>query len=261
MLQIILTVGSLLLVAIQTYLLRKTYQYNSDWQEKEKAIELSAYYKDEILPSVAYISFVLKQTGIMERLSGIHQDNIDTFTKGELFRLTNRDIEGQIEGKYQDANNIQTLITGRLIREQRTNIPLYKMNTRAIEVYYAGLEKEKDESESANDIPDDQREVLLQTLWMEFKSIVSDTLNSLEYFSMYFVTGVADDSVVFQSLHQTFIVLVQMLYYYIAMQNTNEKDMYYTNIIELYKQWVKKDHENEQAVHSAISKTGKAVRK
>lgn len=261
MLQIILTVGSLLLVAIQTYLLRKTYRYNCDWQEKEKAIELSAYYKDEILPSVEYIGFFLRETGIMECLRGINQNNIDSFNQNELYRLTSRDIESQIDSKRENIQDLQKLINLRRDYNQITQKPLHAINPQHIAAYAAEVRQEKNSDGSAVVVPDSIKNALLSDLWFEFDIVVSNTLNSLEYFSMNFITGVADDSVVFQSLHQTFIVLVQMLYYYIAMQNTNEKDIYYTNIIGLYKRWVKKDYENEQAVQSAIPKTGKAVRK
>lgn len=259
--EIILTVGSFLLVARQTRLLRKTYQYNCDWQEKEKAIELSVFYKNEILPSVNYINQILKKTGIMECLGGIHQDNIKAFTKSELLRLTNPNIEEQIKAKRRDVGTIKALIGGRYAYDQISSKPLHHINPQIIGEFEAEWYEQKDADGNAIRISEDKRAALLEALWFEFDSIVIDTLNSLEYFSMNFMTGVADHSVVFQSLHQTFFVLVQMLYYYIAIQNTSEKDIYFTNVRGLYEKWVAMDHENERAVQAAMPQTGSAVRK
>ena len=259
--ELVLTVGSLLFLARQTLLLRKTYQYNCDWQEKEKAIVLAKYYKDEILPGVNYISSVFKETGIMSCLGGIHPDNIVSFNQSELFRLTNRDIKEQIQSRWRDPQNLRVLLNERDLYQQISKKPLRTLNPNLIAMCYAEFRGEKDEDGNAVVVPDEIKSKLLSDLWVEFYIIVSATLNSLELFSMNFITGVADGDVVFQSLHQTFLVLVQILYYDIAIQNTNEKDTYYTNVIELYKLWLDKDKKNEQTIHAAMPKAGGRVRK
>ena len=80
-LETIITLCSLLFVAIQTRTLSRTYKYNCSWQEKEKAAELAYMYKENILPNVNYISAVQKDTGIMELLGNINLDSIATFNQ------------------------------------------------------------------------------------------------------------------------------------------------------------------------------------
>ena len=54
---------------------------------------------------------------------------------------------------------------------------------------------------------------------------------------MYFNSGVADEETVYQSLHQSFLAMVKILYFSIASKNESGKDKYFTNIIELYNNW------------------------
>lgn len=67
--------------------------------------------------------------------------------------------------------------------------------------------------------------------------LINDTLNSMEAICMYFNYGVADESVVYQSLHQSFLATVKLLYVTIAERNLQGKDKYFTNIIQMYNRW------------------------
>ena len=250
----IITLCSLLFVAIQTRTLSRTYKYNCSWQEKEKAAELAYMYKENILPNVNYISAVQKDTGIMELLGNINLDSIATFNQTELFRLTNTDIEKHITEKQYKNENITLLITYRQIFKQICNKKMHDINPLLIEKWIAAEGKEKDKDGKEIKIQDEEKAALLDALWREFFDIVSNALNDLEFFSMNFISGVADDSIVFPSLHQTYLTLVQLLYYYIAIQNKNEKDKFYTNVIELFEKWRTIDKENEKKISNAISR-------
>ena len=71
---------------------------------------------------------------------------------------------------------------------------------------------------------------------------------------MHFSHNAADSSVVYQSLHQSYIEMVEALYYFIAIMNTDSIDKFYTNVISLYGKWKderlrrdekQKEHEHE----------------
>lgn len=62
---------------------------------------------------------------------------------------------------------------------------------------------------------------------------------------MCFSHKTADESVVYQSLHQTYLRLVHDLYYNIAVLNVMDGSKFYTNIIELYKKWDERDREEK----------------
>ena len=71
--------------------------------------------------------------------------------------------------------------------------------------------------------------------------LFTDNLNRLEYFSMNFIADIADDNIVYYSLHQVFLSYVEICYFHIAEMNSKgAKDKYYTNMIELYKKWKKR---------------------
>lgn len=254
------TLISLVFVAIQTMTLKRTYKYNCAWQEKEKATELAQMYKNDILPSVNYIGSILKETGIMETLSNINVDNIDSFNQTELYRLTNRDIQDRIERKKDNFSAINILFVMRQRFSQICNKKIHSINPALIEKWIASESGAKDKDGKNISMKNEEKRALLDALWFEYSSIVADTLNDLEYFAMNFTSGVADDSVVFQSLHQSYLTLVQLLYYHIAIQNEHEKDKYYTNVIALYKKWRRTDEENEKKISNVI-KNSSPVRK
>lgn len=66
---------------------------------------------------------------------------------------------------------------------------------------------------------------------------LADLLNKIEYFSVSFMSNVADESIAYQSLHQTFTRTIESLYPNISMINRDPKNKYYTNTIELYNLW------------------------
>lgn len=73
-----------------------------------------------------------------------------------------------------------------------------------------------------------------------YKSKFCSFLNQMEFFSMAFVQNVADDDVVYQSLHQTFLGITRYFYYYISRNNKSTENKYYTNIIQLHSKWIAK---------------------
>lgn len=250
----IVALFSLLFVAIQTQTLSRTYKYNCNWQEKEKAAELAYMYKNNILPSVNYISSVQKATGIMELLRNINLDSITNFNQEELHRLTSADIEKNVVVAWSKDENITLLITHRQIFKQTCNKRMHDINPFLMRKWIEAKNNVRDKNGKEITIQSEEKAALLEALRREFFDVVSNTLNDLEFFSMNFVSGVADDSVVFPSLHQTYLTLVQLLYYYIAVQNKNEKDKFYTNVIELFEKWRTVDRENEKKVRDAISR-------
>jgi len=78
-----------------------------------------------------------------------------------------------------------------------------------------------------------------------------DLCNKLEYFSMAFIQNVADDDVVYQSLHQTFLYIVLMLYFPIANENTylKEHEKRFSNLRQLFLRWNERQY-NEGEEHT-----------
>jgi len=71
-----------------------------------------------------------------------------------------------------------------------------------------------------------------------FTDITLRTLNKCEYFAMSFNVNLADDKVVYQSLHQVLLRVIRLLYPMICDFNKNTiADHYYDNVIQLYNRW------------------------
>lgn len=212
----------------QTDAAEKSYRFTCDWQSKNKAVELSNYYKDNILSAIFYVTEVLERCGIIEKLRNVRNADIKEFTESELFELTSADIIQQIRATLKRKESVKIMLIAR-----RTLSDTAVMQFPEID-------------------DDSLSEKVVNRLNGEFWNIVADTLNSLEYFAMNFTSKVADESIVFPSLHQTYFKVVRALYFHIAAQNRHPKDKYYTNIIALYHEWNKKDIENLAKANASI---------
>jgi hypothetical protein len=216
----------------QTAAAIKSYEYNCGWQEKEKATELAKFYADQMMPKIGYINVV--SAVYRDLLVEIKDDEMSRFTLSELQSLTSKNIYEGIHERIQKCDIERFQLA-------RTFLP-------------TNMKAEFTEAE----------DISIALYAVEFEFISSQLLNELEYFSMCFTSGVADETIVYQSLHQTFFSTIKMLYYKIAVQNNVTKDKYYTHTIKLYKQWRDRDKQNERqqaaaeeqmtTVHTAIKK-------
>lgn len=76
-------------------------------------------------------------------------------------------------------------------------------------------------------------------------------LNKLETFSIYFIKGIADESVAFSSMSISFCEIVEDLYPLICIyREDNRENSYFTNLAELYKLW----KERIESINSYIVK-------
>ena len=65
---------------------------------------------------------------------------------------------------------------------------------------------------------------------------------------MYFTHGAADETVVYQSLHKTYLYIVKILYFDISINNTGGQKLY-SNVIELFNIWKERElKQNLQAI-------------
>ena len=76
-----------------------------------------------------------------------------------------------------------------------------------------------------------------QFLQVDFNQEISGLLNELEWFAMNCKYGLADEGLLYQSLHQTFLSTVWMLYFFISSRNENNADKLYTNLCWLFIKW------------------------
>lgn len=185
----------------------------------QKAIDLSEYYKDNILLYTPSIRYIFENSGISDILSKIEVRRIEHFDQKELNNFLNeKDIQTLQEIQKSDKF-ISAIINANSIYNLGLN-----------EELITSFKNKKDDNISLSELDQKMLSVCLGR-------IITIVLNNLEYFSLHFTHRVADESVIYKSLHQTYISVVQMLYYHIAMKNPLSTTKYFTNIIELYEIW------------------------
>lgn len=184
----------------------------------QKAIDLSEYYKDNILAYMAPLRYIFDNSGISEILSNIKVTQIEHFDEKELQGFLKKDDIKKLKKKQEGKEFFKVVLNANYIYNLGLNEDLIKIYQN----------KEND-----TDLEPIDSEVLSTFLG----KLITRVLNNMEYFSLHFTHNVADESVVYKSLHQTYIKLVWMLYYNIANANPLSPIKFYTNTIELYELW------------------------
>ena len=177
----------------------------------QKAIDLSEYYKDNILAYIAAMEYIFDNSGISEIFSKIDKSNIEHFDQKELF----------IYIKDEDRDKLKKI---------QNTVKFSEVIANANAIYNLGLNDELIKLCRKHDCTKFEQKQISTFLG----KLITKILNNMEYFSMHFTHNVADETVVYKSLHQTYIKLVKMLYYKNPLSTTTK---YFTNIIELYKIW------------------------
>lgn len=210
--------ASVIIAAYQYYLTAQSTKTNLSVIQVQRAIDLSAYYKDNILNRMRAVKYIFRNTGIDEIICKVHGKNIEHFDMDELTTIfSDEDIETL--KKITQSEKFANVIL------QANNI--YNLDNNILQ----NSQKEENFSEQINAFG---------------AAFFSTTLNDIEYFAMHFSHKTADDSVVYQSLHQTYLELVEILYYHIAKPNQLAPGKYYTNLISLYKKW-KSESESDKS--------------
>jgi len=242
---------------------------NHEKNERKKAIELAEMYAEELMGNITYLSSIYKKCGISKYFKELSYEDFKNFDIYEL--------EGFIRGKTT-VEDMKSLIkhidlmilvnSARLLNNSDIReASLERLDIMQLNRFIKGYE-DSNLDEVASDEENEEKLELYEQYRNgkinystyeicyneEFKSISCKTLNKLEYFCMYFNAGLADEETVYQSLHQSFLDMIKVVYFSIASINKTGKDKYYTNIIQLYNNWsnrysdcLKKEIENNRS--------------
>lgn len=203
---------------------------NIDVIRVQKAVDLSEYYKDNILSYIAPLKYIYNNSGISDIISKIDVSQMKHFDEKELYTLlSNEDINSLKE--IQQSDKFRSIVIN-------ANL-IYNLGLNNDLVNYYKNNKGKSDDGSVDSL--DSK--ILSTF---LGKLITRILNNMEYFSLHFTHNVADESVIYKSLHQTYIYIVQMLYYNIAIKNPLSPTKYFTNIIELYELWNNRAKNDEE---------------
>lgn len=212
----------------QYYLSSRSARTNLEITQVQRAIDLSAYYKDNILKYAPAIDYVFKQTGVLEILNNLKLEQFNDFDKYELNELFTKDQIEHLKGLQNTDLFIQSVIEADAIYNLDLDCQIFDYQLLNYQSKTSKPDKDNPFILSIN-----QNQIVVTFM----SHLISNVLNNMEYFALHFSHKTADESVVYQSLHQSYFRLITYLYYYIAKQNENPSDKYYTNTIDLFKKW------------------------
>lgn len=96
----------------------------------------------------------------------------------------------------------------------------------------------------------------------DIRDMLDELLNRLETWAMAFNIGLADESTVYQSIHQSYLETIKYFYPTICRYNDNDvHDQYYTNIRDLYIKWSIKNLEDKKKNEVSATENNKSKTK
>lgn len=218
--------------AWQYYLSIKNSQKSFAMKQVQKAIDLSEYYKDNIIKYMPAIIYVFKSSGAFPILESVKSEQMINFNRTELEQIfTQNDIDNLKQ--IQDSKSF----TKAIIEANK----IYGLN---LNIYMKELHSEISDDKTATMVLINEHSVIVAFM----ANILTMTLNNMEYFALHFRHNTADETVIYQSLHQTYLKTVSLLYYYIAKENIKPSNEVFTNVTWLYNKW-KSTHNDIENKH------------
>lgn len=250
--EIIGTFLGLWLILKQLKLNKKDYDSKFTYQKREKAVELAREFEKFIEDSLLIFNLISK-TEIVNYMQKLDLNNgkncLINFDIHELKKFFN-DYENN-KDKYNILSNIEKIPPQDIYMFMK-DYDEDKYTQQKLEYFYSNSFKMFDFKKEIEDLKDKELKMyrlqyntdlpfFMGSMFNDIYLLFTDNLNRLEYFSMNFIADIADDNIVYYSLHQVFLSYVEICYFHIAEMNSKgAKDKYYTNLIELYKKWKKR---------------------
>lgn len=212
----------LLLTCISVLCAFLAYRHQKNRSKKAEACNLAQYYANSIIEKYGLIITVFNSTGLTELVkTKLDLKELKDFDKNELTRLLEKKNMTLDSFKAKMEN-----ISPEAIFEAMVNC--------------ASSEADRDQKiRSYLDQGKDGKNQIINGFFLQrdFRHEIGFLLNELEWFSMSCRYGLADEKLLYQSLQQSYLSTVWILYYYISIQNIKNEDKYYTNVIWLFTVW------------------------
>lgn len=223
--------GLLLIVTVVSaiYAIR-AYQHQKQRAKKEAGCKLARIYADVVLSKYKLVNEVMEKTKLLDFIR-------DLFPMNAISLFSYSEMSGFVEKADCSIDDVKT--------KMRTFDPLIILDAKLVQTKVPDEVRSLQETFSEYDPATHQRipkheEILLS----QFSAAMADLMNTLEWFAMYCRYGLADEEIIYQSLHQTYLSMVWLLYFYISSNNTSNENKYFTNVIWLFERW--RDRLNEQ---------------
>jgi len=228
----IFVTSGVIIAVWQYYLSSQSTKKNLEIIQIQRAIDLSQYYKDNILKFVPAITYVFEKVKILEIFDRIKIDDMRDFDTYELERLLTKDQIRQLKSVQNSDAFVKAILEAN---------DIYGLNLQFMS-FETIIEKDGQKGKS---LKLDKNSIIIAFM----ANLLNATLNNLEFFALHFKHNTADESVIYQSLHQTYLKNIPYLYYFIARHNTDPANKLYTNVIWLFNEWKQKKLSKTFCVH------------
>lgn len=198
------------------------YTYQKKEKRKHNAYILAEKYAENILPRAREIGTILEAIGATNHIKNVSE--FDKFDNNELKSLLNVTGFGikNYEKLFEQID--RKIITESIIKcggEKNSNM------------WYNLIEDEENKS----------------LYFCGFQKYVINFLNELEPFCMLLRYNIAEERLIYQSLHQTFLKHMKNWYFFISKDNQIDDNRYYDNIIWLYEKWSHRKKAQKKKMH------------
>lgn len=203
------------------------YKHQKLRAKKDASCTLASFYANDILLRLGPVNHVMTRSGIAERIKqSFPLDKISAFTMDEAETITADGAES-LSPLISDLESIDPrIIYGTKILHATTIEERHELATE-----YVSKTTDPDSGETSSSLAH------ADLLSFEFRRDVIRLLNNLEWFAMNFRYNLADEKILYQSLHQTYLSNVWSLYLYICLNNQPGAAKYFTNTIWLFNLW------------------------
>lgn len=224
--QAILNLVLLIVTGVSVYYAFRAYRHQKERAKKDAACELARYYAHDIIHRSTFLSYTITQCGIAQKIKDLFAlEKLKDFSLSERNRLLQENglSPSQVEEVSKELVMLDPwVIYNGMIRNAKSE---EERNTLAAEYLDTSDIKAKPKIKN--------RDLLLRT----FVGEVNMLLNDLEWFAMSCQYGLADEEMLYQSLHSTFLSQIWMLYNHICLANYSSEDKLFTNVIWLFNLW------------------------
>lgn len=225
----------LIVTAVSVYFAFRAYHHQKERAKKDAACELARYYAHDIIQRYDFVSYTFQHSKKEERIKELFPyDRLKEFDYKEMTNILAEQGLDPME-TLRELNRIdpQVIYQG-MIRNAHSVEERHSLSDEYIKIT---------EDPSGKPVT----EIVHQDMLMfAFTNEVTMLLNDLEWFSMSCRYGLADEEMLYQSLHLTFLSSVWLLYHYICLNNRENSDKLFTNVIWLFNTWADRLREIEK---------------
>lgn len=197
------------------------YDRNTKLRQQEKASEIAQDFANNLIEKTALISDTLMSNKEFQKMIAkiVKSKKLNQFTYWEII---------DILGDKQCFNKCE-----QIIRSKRTQ----QKYTQLLETKYNETERTRFNS--------------------NFSILVETTLNHIEAVCINISSKAAGSQFIYDSLHQSFLNIIEILSIKISKRNYNNVDKYFINVIDVYNMWNKQKNKDIQKFNKTQAKIDK----